>query len=69
MSKKKPDNHAKPISGSQESSDNQIPPDQKSDHQGMTSGNHHTPERMETFPKTNTFPKNWDLSSFSKKQK
>jgi len=43
MSKKKPDNHAKPISGSQESSDNQIPPDQKSDHQGMTSGNHHTP--------------------------
>lgn len=29
-------------------------------------GNYYVPERMETFPKTRTFPKKWDFSSFSK---
>jgi hypothetical protein len=39
---------------------------QKSGNQGMNGKTYHVPERMDTFPKTNIFPKNWDLSGFTK---
>jgi len=69
MSNQTPNKTSKPNSDSHESSKNQGPMDTKQEQQEMNSGSYHVPDRMETFPKTNTFPKNWDLSSFSKKQK
>ena len=47
----------------------QGPMTDKQDRQTTMNGNYHVPDRMETFPKTNTFPRNWDLSSFSKDSK
>jgi hypothetical protein len=37
----------------------------KQNQEGWDSRNRYGSGRMETFPKTRTFPKNWDLSSFS----
>jgi hypothetical protein len=74
MSNQTPNHSTKPSSKSQKTDSNQAPSGQKSDHEGMKSdhegmksGNDQTPERMETFPKPNTIPNKWDLSSFSKK--
>lgn len=67
MSNQSPNHSAKPKPESQKSIKSQNPSDQKSDHEEMRSGKYHTPERMETFPKPNTIPNKWDLSSFSKK--
>lgn len=69
MSNQKPNQSSKSISDPQESSKSQDPMNPKQEHQRMNNDKYHVPDRMETFPKTNTFPKNWDLSSFSKKQK
>ena len=66
MSKQTPKNSAKPISEPRTSLGTQEPPGQKPDHKQMESENNQTPERIETFPKPNTFPKKWDLSDFFK---
>jgi hypothetical protein len=67
MPNQTPNHSKKPKSESQKSNSNQAPSGQKPDHEGMKSKNNQTPERMETFPKPNTIPNKWDLSSFSKK--
>lgn len=69
MSNQTNNKSSKPSSDPRGSSSKQSTTDQEPDRKGMNSGKYHVPERMETFPKTNTYPKNWDLSSFSKKQK
>ncbi len=61
MSKKTPKKSAKPIPDPQSSVD------QKQDHNRKSSNTNQEMERMETFPKTNTFPKKWDLSGLIKK--
>ena len=48
---------------------NQGPMTDNQDRKTMLNGNYHVPDRMETFPKTNTFPRKWDLSSFSNDSK
>ncbi len=67
MTNKTPNHSAKPGPESQKSKSTQSPSGQKPDHEGKRSGSDQTPERMETFPKPNTIPNKWDLSSFSKK--
>ena len=54
---------------SQESNPNRRPMVQKQDQGIRKQGSYHVPERMETFPKTRTFPKKWDFSSFTKDSK
>jgi len=53
----------------QDANPNRRPIVLKKDHEVMDKGSYHVPDRMETFPKTRTFPKKWDLSSFSKDSK
>ncbi len=69
MSNQTNNKSSKPSYESRGSSRKQSSTDQEPDCNEMNSGKYHVPERMETFPKTNTFPKNWDLSSFFKKQR
>jgi hypothetical protein len=69
MSNQKPNRSSKSSSDPQKSSKNQGPMNPKQEPQRMNNDSYHVPDRMETFPKTTTFPKNWDLSSFSKKKK
>ncbi|MEE8357649.1 MAG: hypothetical protein V3R33_10100 [Anaerolineales bacterium] len=69
MSNQTPNQSSKSFSDPQESSKDQGPMNPKQEPQRKNNDKYHVPDRMETFPKTRTFPKKWDLSSFSKKQK
>jgi len=69
MSNQTPNQSSKSISYPQESSKSQGPMNPKQEHQRMNNDSYYVPDRMETFPETNSIPKYWDLSSFSKKQK
>ncbi|NQS91458.1 MAG: hypothetical protein HQ574_03530 [Chloroflexi bacterium] len=62
MSDQKPKKSGKQSPASQSSTDRS--PDQSK----MNPEINPTMERMETFPKTNTFPKKWDLSDLYKGQ-
>lgn len=69
MSDQTPNQPTKPISESSGSSSSHSTPDQKPNRKRVSSRKYHVPERMETFPKPNTFPRNWDLSSIYKTKK
>lgn len=66
MSKQTPNHSAKPASYPMVSPGSREGSNQKSDQERQETEKYRTQERMETFPKTNTFPKNWDLSSIFK---
>ena len=69
MTSQTPDRPSKSFSASQESNPNRRPMVQQQDQGKRKQGSYHVPERMETFPKTRTFPKKWDFSSFTKDTK
>jgi len=69
MAKQTPNPSPKSFFDASGSNKNQGPMTDKKEHNFIMNGNYHVPDRMETFPKTNTFPKKWDLSSFSKDSK
>jgi len=66
MSKQTPNHSAKPESYPMISPGNRESSNLKSNQESQESEKYRTQERMETFPKPNTFPKNWDLSSIIK---
>lgn len=66
MSSQNMQNRSKPNSKPQNSQGSPSADYQGSEGRRTGSKNLPQTEKMETFPKTNTFPKNWDLSSFSK---
>ena len=69
MSKKTPYPSPESFSDASGSDKKQGPMTEKQENKSMANDNYYVPDRMETFPKTNTFPRNWDLSSFSKDSK
>jgi len=69
MTNQTSDRSSKSFPDPQASKQKRSPMVQKQDREVKKEGNYHVPERMETFPKTRTFPKKWDFSSFSKDSK
>ncbi|MCJ7734961.1 MAG: hypothetical protein MUP11_10475 [Anaerolineales bacterium] len=56
----------KPVKRAKQTPDSQSSADKHLDQPKMNPEINPTMERMETFPKPNTFPKNWDLSGLYK---
>ena len=69
MTNQTSDRSSKSFPDPQASKQKRSPMVQKQDVEVKKQGSYHVPERMETFPKTSTFPKKWDFSSFSKDSK
>ena len=69
MTNQTSDRSSKSVPDPEASKKKRSPMVQKKDSEVKKQGNYHVPERMETFPKTRTFPKKWDFSSFSKDSK
>ncbi len=69
MTKQTSDRSSKSFPDPQASKQNRSPMVHKQDREVKNQGDYHVPDRMETFPKTRTFPKKWDFSSFSKDSK
>jgi len=67
MSKQNMKNQTNPSSDPQGSQVDKSTGAKFSKQQRMSSENSASMERMETFPKPNTFPKKWDMSSFNNK--
>ena len=67
MSKQNRKNQTNPSSDPQDSRARKSTEAQFSKQQRMNLENPAPMERMETFPKPNTFPKKWDMSSFNNK--
>lgn len=66
MSSKNRKNPSKSASPPENSQDSQFAGTDRSQSLGLPSEKTPQVKRMETFPKTNTIPKKWDLSSFAK---
>lgn len=69
MTNKTSDRSSKSFLDPEDSNPKRSPMVQKQDQVVKKQGSYHVPDRMETFPKTRTFPATWDFSSFSKDSK
>jgi len=69
MTKKKSDRSSKLFLDSKESKPKRSPIVDEQDREVKNLGSYHVPDRMETFPKTRTFPRKWDFSGLSKDSK